>query len=563
MGRCILIYPPNTSLYDIKNPHNRLYFSRENIVIPSGILSIATYCSQQGGFDFFILNLSYEYAKYVDNKGGKIDSLGENFDCALDYELFLFDKFKSTITDFNPDLIGISGLFDQSLAHIRLIASLIKKIAKDIVVVAGGNIATNFPKEVLDTDVDGITLGHGEEPMLELLNSTDYMDFMQRSEKWLTKYSFNNNQPYKKNLFMDLDKISPLRWDLLNLNDYQRFLGRTKGLFRKYDFGRRIVSIASSRGCPFRCVFCSSHTVHGRKVHNISEKIFLDEIKFLYEVYGINVFAIEDDVFNLDKDRVINIVTNIHEISPDIELEFPSGFAPQFMDEELIRALKESGVKWLQIAIESGCRDVLHNIIRKPLKLEKAIEIIALLQKYDIYVRAFFLLGFPGETKGQMKETIDFMLNSKINWCGIGMAKPIGGSKLYEICRDNNYIKTIDNSVEFLSERKACINTPDFTPEEVDAIVYDANILVNFVNNYDLFRGGSPQKAVIGFDNVLERIPEHPFALYYKAVALRRINEDEKAKECIRQFNSIVAIKPMWKGLINKYGLKGDNVLKC
>lgn len=154
------------------------------------------------------------------------------------------------------------------------------------------------------------------------------------------------------------------------------------------------------------------------------------------------------------------------------------------------------------------------------------------------------------------------MLGNKINWCGIAMAKPIGGSRLYEICRDNNYIRTMDNSLEFQSERKACINTPDFTPEEVDAIVYDANILVNFVNNYDLFRGGNPQNAVIGFDLVLEHIPEHPFALYYKAVALKRLGETGKAEGCLKLFDSAVEKNPMWGDLIDKYGLRENRVFK-
>lgn len=538
MKRCILIFPPLSTLNDIKNPYSFLYFSKENVLVPFGILSIATYCSKKGNFEFFILDLSYEYGKLADKQISDFD-----------YDTFLFNILKESIVDFKPDLIGISGLLDQSLAHIRLISSQIKKISNDMVIVAGGNLPTNFPEEVLNTDVDGVTRGHGEKPMLELLESEDYIDFMNKSKKWITKNSLTKS--YKVNIFTKLDETYPLRWDLLDLNEYQKLFPRTRGLFKKHR--KKGVNIFTSRGCPFECIFCSSHNVHGRKVYNISQKRFLNEIKFLYESYGIEFFSIEDDIFNVDKKRMIAILRNVKKISPTIELECPGGFAPQLMDEEIISVLKETGFKWLQIAIESGSQEVLDNI-HKPLKLKKAIEIIDLLQKYEIYIRAFFMLGIPGETKEQMKETINFMLGNKINWCGIAMAKPLGGTKMYEICRDNNYIK--DNSIGFQSEMKAHINTPDFTSEEIDAIVYDANILVNFVNNYDLFRGGNPQNAIIGFNHVLDLIPEHPFALYYKAVALKRLGETGKAEECLKLFDSVIEKSPIWEDLIDKYGLR-------
>jgi hypothetical protein len=171
-------------------------------------------------------------------------------------------------------------------------------------------------------------------------------------------------------------------------------------------------------------------------------------------------------------------------------------------------------------------------------------------------VRAFFILGFPGETKEQMQETIDFMNNAKINWNGIGMAKPISGSDLEKICKDNDFIHLSSDNMDMTSERKACLNTPEFTPQEVDEIVYNANIYSNFVNNYDLYRGGTPENAIVGFDNVLTRDPEHLFALYYKSVAHNKLNDTKKASESLVAANEVMKNTNKWNKLVKKYELE-------
>ena len=534
----MLIFPPLSPLNDIKNPYSYLLFSKEQVLVPYSLLSIASYCSKKGNYEFSILNLSLEYSKLADQQIADFD-----------YETFLFEILKKSILDFKPDLVGISSLADHSLIHIELISSKIKKISSSIVIVAGGNPVTNHPKETLNTDVDGIALGSGEEPMLHLLESKDYISFLNKSDEWITKNSFAKS--YNKNLFTKLDEIYPMHWDLLDLSEYIRLFPRTRGIFLKE--GKKGINIFSSRGCPFLCTFCSSHSVHGRKVYNISLEPFLNEIEFLHKTHGIEYFSIDDDIFNADKKRLIKLLRSVRKISPSIEIECPSGFAISLMDEEMISVLKETGFKWVQIAIESGNQETLKSI-RKPLKLEKAVDIINLLQKYEIYTRAFFILGIPGETKEQMKNTIDFMLCNRINWCSISLAKPLGGSEMYATCLENNYLK--NNAVGYLSENRACINTLDFTSDEVDGIVYDANILVNFVNNYDLFRGGRPENAIIGFDNVLGFVPTHPFALFYKTLALKRLGYAGKAKECLEKFDNVIEEKSVWDDLVRKYGLR-------
>jgi hypothetical protein len=104
----MLIFPPLSPLNDIKNPYSYLLFSKEQVLVPYSLLSIASYCSKKGNYEFSILNLSLEYSKLADQQIADFD-----------YETFLFEILKKSILDFKPDLVGISSLADHSLIHIE------------------------------------------------------------------------------------------------------------------------------------------------------------------------------------------------------------------------------------------------------------------------------------------------------------------------------------------------------------------------------------------------------------------------------------------------------------
>ena len=249
--------------------------------------------------NFFLTKVrNFDVPTIVAFGGADLGIVGSDVVNEFDYEGLLLKMLKEKCSENIPDVIGISALFDHSLGHVKMMASMIKKeISDDIIIVSGGNAATNRTKELLETDVDGVARGHGEEPLLELLQADDSKDYINKSSKWSTRKSGTKDL----SLFTKYNGLSPLRWNLLEINDYQRFLGCGKGFFQQNNKERRIIHLTSSRGCPFKCVFCSSHSVNGYKLYYYDEEQFLSEVKFLHEEYGINIVAIEDDVFNINK----------------------------------------------------------------------------------------------------------------------------------------------------------------------------------------------------------------------------------------------------------------------
>ena len=110
----------------------------------------------------------------------------------------------------------------------------------------------------------------------------------------------------------------------------------------------------------------------------------------------MNTFTVWDDNFFVDKERALELFDYFMDLN--LTVEFVNGFPVYRLDDDMAKWLKKSGIDVVTLAIESGCPRVLKDIIHKPLKLEMVPEAIACLNKYDIYVKGLFVIGFPGET---------------------------------------------------------------------------------------------------------------------------------------------------------------------
>ena len=338
-------------------------------------------------------------------------------------------------------------------------------------------------------------------------------------------------------LISDLDAIPPLRYDLVELNSYQdkpRYHGDKSE-------NPVIVSIMTSRGCPFRCTFCVSHIIHGRKTRRHSPDRIIGDIKKLKEEYGVNTILIEDDLFLSDKRNALVILRSLEGMT----IEFPNGLSVQHLDEEIIDALIMAGMKMASIAVESGCERVLNEIIRKPYgRLSKVQEVTALLRKMKVYVRAFFIIGFPGETMKEIEETISFMKSAGFNWNAIMIATPLKGSELYAHCKDNDLL--ISDKLEDFHYGKCNIKLPHSTPQEMEELRYRANLEVNFVENYDLING-RPELGLIGFQDVISRVPNHAFAYYYASLCYGMMEKLDLERNYLHKYNEIVKASNEWK----------------
>jgi radical SAM superfamily enzyme YgiQ (UPF0313 family) len=190
------------------------------------------------------------------------------------------------------------------------------------------------------------------------------------------------------------------------------------------------------------------------------------------------------------------------------------------MDEELLDKMVEAGYYSVSFAIESGVPWVLKDLMHKQVDLEKAKRLVKYGRYIGLKVKAFFILGYPGETKETMKQTVKFAGELGADWSLFFPATTLPGTNMDKICRMNDWLvdPNLDYRYYFF---KPNIRTPEFDPEFVSILREDANKQVNFVNNVNI-REGKYDRAIEDFKEVLRLYPN----LEHAKEALRRAENE-------------------------------------
>jgi radical SAM superfamily enzyme YgiQ (UPF0313 family) len=219
----------------------------------------------------------------------------------------------------------------------------------------------------------------------------------------------------------EVEKLPMPAYDMLSLNRY--FQLDSPWHFPK---SKKAVQYVSSRGCPYHCSYC--HTIHGKKYRGISALKVVDQIEELAG-RGVEELMVVDDIFNFDLNRAKAICQGIIDRGLKIHLQFPNGVRGDRFDEELVRLMKGAGTHYMAIAIETTS-DKYQHLIRKNLKLDRALQTIHWARKYDIEVCGFFMIGFPGETIDEVRQTLDFAVNAPLDTIFISLVSPFKGTVL-------------------------------------------------------------------------------------------------------------------------------------
>lgn len=152
-------------------------------------------------------------------------------------------------------------------------------------------------------------------------------------------------------------------------------------------------------------------------------------MKILIEQYHINDFEIIDDISNFNKERFKQIMNGIIERGWKVNLSFPNGVRTDLLDEEIIYLMRKAGTSEISIAVET-ISPRLQKFVKKNLNLEKVQRMIDVCADAGMFIRGFFMLGFPTETEKELKATIDFACKSKIHEALFFLVNPFGGTEL-------------------------------------------------------------------------------------------------------------------------------------
>ncbi|MBN2065492.1 MAG: B12-binding domain-containing radical SAM protein, partial [Candidatus Thermoplasmatota archaeon] len=241
---------------------------------------------------------------------------------------------------------------------------------------------------------------------------------------------------------------------------------------KEYSEETRSASLLTSRGCPYRCNFCSASDVFGKKIRNRTPESVITEIDELVSVYGVNDIYLSDDQFLANRDRVIAILDLIITRNYGVTFDAPNGMSPWLLDEEIIIKMKKAGFYQIHLAVESGNEWVLKNIVNKPVKLDKLPEVVELGRKHGLAVSAFLVVGNVGETAietfEQMEDSFKLMRDLGIRHPTVSFLSPHVGSVAYDVVCRKGYIDEtyLDNEYN-----RPVIETPLWTKAELERFV--------------------------------------------------------------------------------------------
>lgn len=324
-------------------------------------------------------------------------------------EFRIIDKNpKKEIDIFKPDIVGISSV-SQNYGVTKEIAAYSK--SKGIFTIVGGIHISMLPM-TLDKNMDLGVLSEGEQTFLEIIQEYEKNNSRINYEEIKGIIYWKDGKIIhtpKRELIKDLDSIPPPARDLLNVD-------------------KRTIYLFSSRGCPYRCIFCATSRYWNTVRLNSAEYV-VEEIKMLVKKYNVKSIAFLDDLFIVDKERLKKIGELLEKSSLDISINVQA--RANLINEEILTLLKKMKTKTVMMGLESGNNRVLQYLKGKNVTLEDNERAVKLIKKFGFDVVATFVMGAPTETREEVLDTLDFIKRNVYDFF-IFLLTPFPGTPIWD-----------------------------------------------------------------------------------------------------------------------------------
>ena len=377
------------------------------------------------------------YVKKYGHQTVIIDALRDN----LNYEQIL-----SIVNKENPDCVGIhclSSFYDNVVALSRMLKN------NGFRVYIGGVHPTFVPyTTLLESEADYVMIGEGEIPTLKLLNNNFVNNNIQGvySIQDLKDdfHTIDGNPIQKAEIIQNLDDLPFPDWESCPPDSYPHAPHAV--ISKNYPIG----IITTSRGCPFRCTFCSSHNFYNgvrfRSIDNV-----IKEIKYLIDKFHIKELQFIDDNLTLKKSYIIELCKKIKSEKILIDWTPINGVRADSIDDVVAIEMKSAGCYLLDFGIESVNSSILKNI-KKGETIEQITKAINCAHNAGLLTIGNFIFGLPGETKDTIEETINYACRSKLDRAGFFALNVLPGSDIANFLREKGIIVN----------RSSLFSNPDF-----------------------------------------------------------------------------------------------------
>jgi len=365
----------------------------------------------------------------------------------------------SKIRCFAPDLVGVT-CFSIRFSNTRKLVNKIKEQGEQKVILGGPHVSAMRSEVLRTTKADFAVKGEGEYTLLELCN------FLEPKRRRFHEI--------KGLIWRDEDKIveNEDRAYIKNLDDLP-FPAFEEFELEKYTFYKeKRLPIITSRGCPYRCIYCSVRLSVGQNFRPRSPENVIQELEHWYE-RGWKVFDFHDDCFTFDLERAKRICDLIVERGIKIKWYLGNGIRVDRIDRELLMKMKRAGCVFVCYGVESGNNQVLR-AIRKGITVEMARKAFEMTCEAGIDQAANFIIGHPTETLEKALETVKFAQSIPVNHVNFYNLIPYPRTELFRYVEEHGtFLQPKETYLEDTTSRfdKPIFETEEFPGEDREKVL--------------------------------------------------------------------------------------------
>jgi phosphonoacetaldehyde methylase len=368
------------------------------------------------------------------------------------------------ISKLNPDLVGISALFSSQTECAFSIARLIKEAFPHLPLCMGGNHATECRQRVMQetTAIDFILAGEADFTFPEFVRAYFSDGDYRRTPGLLWREGERICENPMPPTITSLDTLPFPAWQLYDMERYYD-VGMPHNPFLQH---KRYGQIITSRGCPYKCYFCSVPDFNGSAFRSHSAPRVVEDVRQWVDNYSIKELQILDDTFTTDWKRVVDIMNGIRDFK--LRITLPNAIRadyPKRLDQRkaMFQAMADAGVAQIDISVEHGDQDFLNNVIGKDLDLDTVPATCELAHDAGMTVHANFMMGFPFENSQGRQKTIDFARRLDADSFSISLCIPLPGTRMANVVALNGL--HVDN----FNLHRMTLNAVNIKPFDVSA----------------------------------------------------------------------------------------------
>lgn len=333
--------------------------------------------------------------------------------------------FRRRLASAAFDVVGFQS-FTCDLPQVRELTRIARERLPSATLVLGGPHASADPAHALAylDDVDYAFRGEAERGIVELLAAVEGGGRLEGVEN-LARRAGGSVECAPVRFIEDLDAVPFPAWDLTPPRDYPPAPhGLVVGAFP-------VAPFLVTRGCPYLCTFCDAVSTAGRRLRVRSMENVVAEIDQLVTDHGVREIHLEDDNFTTNRHVVRAFCEALLRRSTPVTWCCPNGMRLDTVDRELLTLMRRAGLVAFAVGIESGSRRVL-DAMHKELDLGRTREKLAIARSLGIKTTGFFIVGFPGETEDDVRDTVDLALSLELDHAQFSNFLPLPGTRATE-----------------------------------------------------------------------------------------------------------------------------------